>query len=256
MKVLIIEDELPAAERLTSLIRQYESHIEVMGPLDCVEEAVEWFKQNPAPDLAFMDIQLADGLSFFIFDQVEVTCPVIFTTAYDEYAIRAFKVNSVDYLLKPLSFEEFANSMDKYVELHMMPKKDEPAAIDINALRQVMSEMKKDYQSRFVVRKGEHLLAVPVERILYFYSEDKVTLFRTADNQRFIVDRTLGELEERVNPAYFFRINRKYLVRPEAIKDMVTFSSSRIRLDLLHSDDREVVVSRQRVQEFKQWLEG
>ena len=257
MKVLIIEDEPFAAQHLKQMILRYESHIEVLGMLDSVSMAIDWLNKHPAPDLIFMDIQLADGISFRLFDEIDIQTPLIFTTAYDEYAIKAFKHNSVDYLLKPLDYEALAQAMDKFVKIHQAPSAQRQLQnLDLAALRQMILSESPTYKSRFVVKKGEHLHAVAVEDILYFYAEDKISLFRTAENQRFIVDYTLAELVEKVDPRLFFRINRKYLARHSAIEDIITYSNRRLKIKLRHSPDNDIYISREKVVAFKEWLDG
>lgn len=257
MKVLIIEDERIAADRLAQLVLEYESHINILGKLDSVETAVAWLKNNPEPDLIFLDIQLADGLSFNIFDQVKISCPIIFCTAYDEYALRAFRLNSIDYLLKPVDFESIAQALDKFVSLFMQKKQQPQAYLDPEVLREMISQVQqpKRFKNRFIVRKGERLIAVPVEDILYFYSEDKATLFMTKEGRKFVVDYTLGELETQVDPLQFFRLNRAYLARAEAIQDIISYSQSRLKIVLKESKDPDILVSKKNVYAFKVWLE-
>ncbi|MEM9932752.1 MAG: LytTR family DNA-binding domain-containing protein [Bacteroidota bacterium] len=254
MKIVIIEDEPLAADRLQELIHEYESHIEVLARLDSVESAVAWFNQHGMPELIFMDIQLADGISFQIFEQSQIKVPVIFTTAYDEYAIKAFKVNSIDYLLKPLSFDAVADALDKYVQLHV--KQDAPPTIDPALVQSLMSQLHKpSFKSRFIVKKGEHLLSVGIEQINYFYAEDKVSFLKTREGKRYIIQQILGELEELLDPDIFFRINRQYIARFEAITDIISYSNSRLKVNLSHCEDDGIIVSKQKVQAFKQWLD-
>ncbi|MDP5171077.1 MAG: LytTR family DNA-binding domain-containing protein [Bacteroidia bacterium] len=258
MKVLIVEDEPLAAEHIKSLVLKYESHINIVGMLESVREAVAFFRDQPAPDLLLLDIHLADGLSFSIFDQVQVECPVIFTTAYDEYALRAFKSNSIDYLLKPIHFDALATAMDRYVKWFQQgSRKQTQQLVDLSLLRELMQgkQEEKTYKSRFVVKKGEHLASIPVEDILYFYAEDKVTLFKTTDGKRYLVDPILGEIEEQLNPTYFFRINRSFLIHHAAIDDMISYSNRRLKIILKHPPEQEVIVSREKVTEFKEWLD-
>lgn len=258
MKVLIIEDEHLAASHLESLIKQYESHIIILDKLESVREAVAYLKEHPSPDLLFLDIHLADGLSFAIFDQVKVECPVIFTTAYDEYALQAFQANSIDYLLKPINFEKLGNAMDRYVSWFQVGSRaQQPQMIDLELLKGLMSggAEKKKYKTRYVVKKGEHLVSVPVEEILYFYSEDKATLFKTAENKRYLMDPTLSEIEDQVDPDQYFRINRGMMVRIDAIQDIITFSNRRLRIMLQHPPEDEVLVAREKVTAFKEWLD-
>ncbi len=258
MKVLIVEDEPLAAEQLEEMILTYESHIEILAKLDSIESAVQWLKTHPAPDLAFFDIQLADGLSFRIFEEVEFVTPVIFTTAFDEYALKAFEVNSIDYLLKPIGYENLAKAIDKYAKLFLAPQVNAPATLNLATIKSVMESIQKPkrYKSRFVVKRGEHLHSLSVEEVLYFYSEDKFTFIKTRQDQRFIIDFTLAELESQLDPERFFRVNRQYLITHTALKDIISYSHSRLKVNLLHSDDANIVVSKQKVPEFKTWLEG
>lgn len=255
MKIIIIEDEPLAAERLEQLVKRYDTHFEVLAIIDCVEEAVAWFKEKGMPDLAFMDIQLADGLSFEIFDKVKVSCPVIFATAYDQYAVKAFKVNSVDYLLKPFGFDEVAAALDKYANLHLRPVVQK-MNVNTDMIQSLLGQMRqsKSYKSRFVVRRGEQLVSVPVEDIIYFYSEDKSTLMRTADGKRYVVDYTLGDLDELLDPKDFFRINRGFTTRYSAIEAIVPFSQSRLQLRIKHCENPELV-SKGRAAEFREWID-
>ncbi len=202
MKVLIVEDEKPAARRLEALLRQQDPSAEVLGQLSSVERAVAWFAQHPAPDLVFMDIQLSDGLSFSIFERVSVQSPVIFTTAYDQYAIQAFRVNSVDYLLKPIGPDELAQALDKFRQHHQSAPTEpaDPYPSEMMAqIRRAISTMDQSYKHRFVVKVGEHIRPIPVAEVLYFMSRDKVTYLQTQlENQagrRFIIDYSLDQIE-------------------------------------------------------------
>jgi two-component system, LytTR family, response regulator len=255
MNVLIIEDEKPAAIRLTTLLRQYDANIEILDRLDSVKKALSWVDTHPLPELTFMDIQLADGLSFDILEAKPFKAPIIFTTAYDEYAIKAFKVNSVDYLLKPIDFDELSAAIDKYKEIYAPGKANLLPTTAIENLQKAMRMLTSPYKSRFIVRTGEHIRSIAVEEIAYFFSLEKMTYLQTKEGRKFIIDYPLDRLEEMVNPQHFFRINRKYLVGIEAIQDIITYSSSRLKLKLMHSDSRDSIVSRDRVQDFKDWLD-
>ena len=255
MRILIVEDEPLAAERLQDLIFDYESHIEVVAVKDSVKGTLKWLQENPTPDLGLFDIQLADGLSFLIFEQRRIEFPVIFTTAYDEYAIQAFKVNSVDYLLKPLEFDDLANAMDKFVKIHM-PLQQTPTALNLETIQQLIQSVQRpqNYKERFVVKQGERLHSIQVKDILYFYAEDKYSFFRTVDNRRFLLDQTLGEIESQINPSHFFRLNRQYLVSHSSIADIISYTHSRLKVKLQHSEDNQIIVSKQKVASFKEWL--
>lgn len=251
MNVLIIEDEPLAAQRLETLIVDLLDNAHVVDKIDSVKKAVQWFKKNATPDLILMDIQLADGLSFLIFEQCEVKAPVIFTTAYDEYALKAFKVNSIDYILKPVDKTELANALKKLESL----KAQSTQEVFMQSISQAMSMFTKKYKERFVIKVGEHLKTIEVKNILYFYSQEKATFCHTTDGRNHIIDFTLEQLETLVDPADYFRMNRKYLVRNDGIQDIIAYTNSRLRLVLKNSQDSDVIVARERVLEFRQWLD-
>lgn len=253
MKVIIVEDEILAAERLQQLIHQYDATIEVMACLDSVQEAVAWFNTMPAPDLAFFDIQLADGRSFEIFEHTKVNCPVIFITAYDEYALHAFKVNSIDYLLKPIDLESLTQAFKKYENLKSAFTKEMPL-LSIEVMQQVMQSLQKPtYKNRFIIKSGTQLHSVSVEDILYFYHEEKIVWLKRKDAKKFAIDFTLEQLETMLEPAHFFRLNRQFIVAFPAIQEVTTYSNSRLKIKLLYNDE-PAIVSRERVSDFKIWL--
>jgi len=254
MKVVIIEDEHLTAERIATLLRQIDPGIEVLGIIDSVKQAVELFKTDVKPDLVFMDIQLADGLSFDIFKEVKIEVPVIFITAFQEYAIKAFKVNSVDYLLKPVSEENLRAALDKYERYHN--RELSIPSIGGDLLQNIREMISRPYKSRFMVRVGDHIKTVDVGSILYFYSLQKGTYLHTSDKHNYVVDYTLGKLEELLDPLLFHRINRRYLITHGAIIDTITLSSSKLKVNLIHSDDEEIYISRERVASFKEWLDS
>ncbi|MCE7995019.1 MAG: response regulator transcription factor [Roseivirga sp.] len=253
MKVLIVEDEAMAARRLTSVLEQLEPGIEILAKLDSVKRVVKWLNENEAPELIFFDIQLADGISFEVFEQTEVKSPVIFTTAFDEYAIQAFKVNSIDYLLKPIDPKELENALTKFKE-RATPTPEQPA-FDMGMIQKAMEMMTRQYKERFVVKIGEHIHTIATADAAYFFSQEKATFLQTHEKNRFIIDYTLEQLEQMVDPDKFFRINRKYLISLEAVRDIVTYSNSRLRLILKYSDEMDAIVSRDKVQAFKKWLD-
>lgn len=251
MKILIIEDEQPAAKRLTQLIKKSLPDSEMVGSLDSVESAVQWLKSKAAPDLIFMDIQLADGLSFNIFQQVEVQSPVIFTTAYDQYTLKAFKVNSVDYLLKPIDPEEFRRAIEKYQRFFQQQK-----SYDASSIQQLLESLqKKDYKERFLVKVGQQITYLPTKEVAYFYSEDGLVQARHASGKKYFVDYSLDHLEGLLDPKDYFRISRKVVVRIEAIAKINTWFNSRLKLELTPKTDFDVIVSRERVGDFKRWLD-
>lgn len=251
MTVLIVEDEPMAAERLEQLVLELDSTANVLTRLDSVRKTVSWLKVNQSPDLILLDIQLADGISFQIFDEVSISCPVIFTTAYNEYALRAFKVNSIDYILKPIDKDELKIALDKFKRLTKPARQGSLMESIANA----MDLLTKKYKTRFVVKVGEHLRSIEVADILFFYSQDKTTFAQTLDGRKHILDYSMEQVEEMMDATRFFRINRKFLVASNAIQDMITFTNSRLRLVLKTSDDNDVIVARERVQEFKEWLD-
>ena len=253
MNILIIEDEKLAANRLSGLIKSFDGTATIVGIQDSIKASVAWFSSNPQPDLAFMDIQLADGLSFEIFDQVAVSCPVIFTTAFDEYALRAFKVNSIDYLLKPIDSEELSKAMEKFRHLHHDSGK--PDTIAAPVMDRVLQMLTKTHKSRFLVRAGEHIKTISTEQVTFFYSMGKATFLNTTENKEYDIDYTLEELEGLLNPELFFRINRKYIVSMGAIRDIINYTNSRLKLKLVNSTDNEIIVSREKVADFKNWLD-
>lgn len=250
MTVIIIEDEDLAAWGLISKLQRLDPGIEITATLDTVKAAVNWFRENPAPDLAFFDIQLADGLSFEIFEQVKVLCPIVFTTAYDAYALRAFKVNSVDYLLKPIDQEDLARALSKLRQLRG------PAALDAGTIQQMMQLLKpQPFKTRFMVKVGDHLTAIATEEIDFFFGENKMVWLRHRNGRKYPVDYTLEQLEDMLDPIRFFRLNRQYIASIGVIRDVVSYSNSRLKVTLrdpLGAED--ILVSREKVEDFKGWL--
>ena len=249
MKALIIEDEKLARDKIKQLLEQYHGEIEVVAELDSIENTVSWLTQNSHPDVMFVDIHLADGLSFDIFDQVEVNSPIIFTTAYNQYAIRAFRVNSIDYLLKPIQFEDLARSLDKLKKLSF--KQDQ---LDLLALKNFMNQAANKYKNRFVTKVGDNIQSVAVNDILYFYTEYK-GVYLVTKNQKLLISYALEEVEEMVDPQSFFRLNRKYIASLEAISKIITYSNSRLKVNLVNCDDEDILVSREKASQFKSWLD-
>lgn len=251
MKVLIIEDEEPAVKRLQKMLREIEPSINVLNNIVSVSSAIKWFTENQSPDLVFSDIQLSDGLSFEIFKAIEINCPIIFTTAYDQYAIDAFKVNSIDYLLKPIKKEDLANSLIKFKKISgAVPVQ----SIDINKLLQTINAAGADHKKRFIVRYGEHIKTINIEEVVYFYTEDKVNFLCTKDGRRFVIDYNLDTLETTLDPKTFFRINRQYIIGIHAISEMFAYTKSRVLIKLNPPAKHETIVSTERSAEFKLWL--
>ena len=252
LNVLIIEDEEPAAKRLQKMLKEIEPDANVLENIVSVSSALKWFEANPPPDLIFSDIQLSDGLSFEIYKKIEILCPIIFTTAYDQYAMEAFKVNSVDYLLKPIKKEELEKAVSKYKKISQ-PSPATPA-IDINKLLQSFNPAASDYKKRFVVRYGEHIKTINIEEVVYFYTEDKVNFLCTKDGRRFVVDFNLDTLDSTLDPKTFFRINRQYIISIHSIAEMLAYTKSRVLIKLNPPAKHETIVSTERAADFKLWL--
>jgi two-component system, LytTR family, response regulator LytT len=253
MDVLIIEDEMLAAERLQEMIARHDRQAQVVAVVDSIEDSVAWLLGNAPPDLILMDIHLSDGLSFGIFNRVHVKSPIIFTTAYDQYAIQAFKVNSIDYLLKPVAYQDLVRALQKLSTFTKIENTLSPEIL--RQMADLIKKQQKNYKSRFLVKFGDHLQYKAIQDISYFYADGKVVYLVTADNKRFIVEYTLEELDELLDPDVFHRINRKVIVHLESVKDVKLYSNSRLRLFLRPVMDEEVVVSRERVSAFKAWLD-
>ncbi|MBN2519806.1 MAG: response regulator transcription factor [Bacteroidales bacterium] len=250
MNCLIIEDEKVAAERLSGLIKKYDQSIEILGIIQSVKNAVKWLSNNHEPDIIFMDIQLADGLSFEIFEQTIVKTPVIFTTAYDEYALKAFKVNSIDYLLKPIDQNELNNAIDKFKE------NNSPNEIPAQVFDNILHSLTKNYKNKFVIKVGEHIKVFTTDDVQCFYSMEKYTFLQNNSGRDYAIGYSLDQLEDLLDPARFFRINRKYIVTFSAISDIISFSNSRLQVKLHSNESDELIVSREKVQDFKKWLEN
>lgn len=251
MTILIIEDEEPAFKRLQKMLKDIEPDHTLVDQIVSVSSAVKWFAENESPDLILSDIQLSDGISFEIFKQVEINCPIIFITAYDQYAVEAFKVNSIDYLLKPVKKEELEKAVTKFksrVTANTTP------AIDINKLLQSLQPAGTEYKKRFVVRYGEHIKTIDTEEVVYFYTEDKATFLCTKDARRFVVDFNLDTLDSILDPKLFFRINRQYIIGIHSIAEMFAYSKSRVLIKLNPPSKHETIVSTERSADFKHWL--
>lgn len=249
MNILIIEDEKPAANRLSKLLEQHFPGVLPIANLDTVTRAINWFDQNPEPDLIFCDIQLADGISFEIFEKVKLSTPVIFTTAYDQYAIKAFQVNAIDYLLKPIDPVELAKAVEKFKTRQVKPE------LDLDLLKSLLQPEKKSFKSRFLVRFGEKIQSISIEETAFFFSEERVTFLQTSEGKKFVLDSTLEQVEAAVDPGFFFRINRKYLCRVDSIEEVLSYSNSRLKIKLKNSSDKDILISREKVAEFKNWLD-
>jgi len=251
MNIIIIEDEKPSARRLQRQLKTL--NLEAQTMLHSVEESIAWFQNNPHPDLIFLDIQLSDGLSFEIFETIEIKSAVIFTTAYDEYALQAFKLNSIDYLLKPIDDEELEIAVKKYKD--RTPQK-QGVTLDFDDIKKLLvNPIDRIYKKRFSVKVGQHLKLINIDDIECFYSENKGTYAHTSEGRNYLLDTTLDQLENELEPQTFFRINRKFFVNINAIKDMVSYTNSRLQIKLQSYNEQEVIVARERVKDFKSWLE-
>ncbi len=246
MNVIIIEDEKPAARLLSRKLEKL--NITVSQMLHSVEESLKWFAENPQPDLIFLDIQLSDGLSFEIFEQFDIKSAVIFTTAYDEYALRAFKLNSVDYLLKPIDPTELEKAVQKYKE------RTQNKSLDLNWVKNMFGTNQKSYKERFSVKIGQQLKIINTSDVECFFSENKGTYIHTSENRNYLIDSTLEQVEEELNPKDFFRVSRKFVVSLKAIKEIQVYSNSRLKVILNTYKEDEVIVSRERVSDFKSWI--
>jgi len=250
MTTIIIEDEKPAARLLHRKLEKLKIEVGVM--LHSVEEAIDWFSKNEHPDLIFLDIQLSDGLSFEIFEKVTIKSAIIFTTAYDEYALRAFKLNSIDYLLKPIDEDDLEAAILKYKA--RFPKQ-ETVQLDFNQIKKMLSNpFEKIYKKRFTVKIGQHLKVISTEEIECFFSENKGTYIHTFDNRDYLIETALEVLEQELDSKDFFRISRKFIIPLSSIKEIVVYSNSRLRLVLPSYKAEEVIVSREKVSDFKNWI--
>lgn len=248
IKALIVEDENPSARRLQRLLEKYE--LEVIGKCSGLKETINWLKTNLQPDVLFLDIQLGDGLSFEIFPKVPIQCPIIFTTAYDQYAIQAFKFNSIDYLLKPIDEEELVYAIEK-LKKHQQP-------LSSNQIKQLIQQTQalQTYKERFTVKVGEHLKVFKTIDIALFYSSDKANYLLNKNARNYLIDQSLEELDSVLSPSDFFRISRKFIVNYHFIAEVIAYSNSRLRVKLAVNVDALLIVSRERVKDFKTWLEG
>ena len=256
MTTIIIEDEKPAARLLQRKLEKLNIPVGVL--LHSVEESIDWFSKNEHPDLIFLDIQLSDGLSFEIFEhfvsaQCVIKSAVIFTTAYDEYALRAFKLNSIDYLLKPIDEDDLEIAVAKF---NMRAPKQETVQLDFEQIKKMLTNpFEKNYKKRFTVKIGQHLKVIAIDEIECFFSENKGTYIHTFDNRSYLIETTLELLEQELDPKNFYRVSRKFIVPLRAIKEIVIYSNSRLKVILPSYKEEEVIVSREKVSDFKDWIE-
>jgi len=250
MNIVIIEDEELAAQRLEGMIRSFDPGINILAKHESIEEAVNWFRSHPEPDLIFLDIHLEDGLSFQIFEQVPVKSPIIFTTAFDEYAIKAFKLKSIDYLLKPITQEDLNTAILKYKDWNTTSK----SFIDVGALFELISNRSKSYKSRFSITVGQKIKTIDIGDIAYFYSEEGITFMVCRDKSEYPVDYSLEKLMDELSPKDFFRINRQFIVGMKSIANVHVYPKSRLKVELNPMTRMEVFASIDKVVNFKEWL--
>jgi two-component system LytT family response regulator len=255
MDIFIIEDEPMASKLLSKLIKDADPNMNIVGTADNVVSAVKWFQENKHPDLIFSDIELLDGQSFEIFNTIEITSPVIFTTAYHDFALKAFKVNSIDYLLKPLNKADVKRALDKYKMLQDKMSVSNNSSDILKGLIDSIKAEKKTYKSRFLVKMGDRLVSLTNEQIAYFYSEDKLVFLQTIENKKYPVDFSLDELEQTLDPTSFFRLNRQFISNINSIMSIHNYFNGKLKLTLKPAIEKEVVVSREKASLFKDWLD-
>jgi len=253
MKVLIIEDEALAAEKLEKTLLEVDSSIDILGTLTSVDDSINWLKSNEHPDLILSDIHLADGICFNIYSEVNPRCPIIFTTAYEKYAIQAFEVNSIDYLLKPVQRMRLEGALNKYKLLKRTQQENKTELF--NEFKNLLSDSNKEYKSRFLCKLGNKIKSIPTENIKYFYSQDKITFIMDKNGQRLPINNTLDEIDNLVNPSLFFRVNRKFIVHFDAIEEIHPYFKGRLKLKLNPHIDVDLVVSTEKSPLFKAWLD-
>jgi len=249
MKVLIIEDEYPASQKLVRLLKELDNNIEVIDILQSVEGATNWLHNNPHPELIFMDIQLDDGICFEIFENCDIKTPVIFTTAYDEYSLKAFKVNSVDYLLKPIDSDGLKNAIEKFKLVHDRKK-------DFDRIESVLNQLQPKTKERFLIKIGEHYKSIQASRINCFFIKERCNFINVEKGKKYAIDFSLDKAEKMIDPKMFFRVNRNIIINFSAIQDILAYSSSRLKITLANwSEKDEILVSRERVTDFKIWMD-
>lgn len=251
MKALIIEDEKAAVRNLIALLEEVAPDMEILDTLDSITDSIGWLESHPVPELIFLDIHLADGSAFEIFEHISITCPIIFTTAYDEYALRAFKVNSVDYLLKPIALDDIRKALEKLSHLYASPAKE---TIDYSSLIHALKR-EENYKTHFLIPvKGDKLLPLSVDMVLFFYIVDGIVKGVLTDGKEYVFTQTLDELSDCLDPALFFRVNRQYFISRKAVLDIDLWFNSRLSVNLIVETPERILVSKARVPEFKEWF--
>ena len=249
MRVLIIEDEQPASQKLIRLLGEIDSGIEIMDVLRSVEETINWLSKHPDPELIFMDIQLEDGICFEIFEACKIKTPVIFTTAYDEYSLKAFKVNSVDYLLKPIIPDELKKAIGKFKEFHN-PK------VDFTKIESIINQLQPRTKERFLIKIGEHYRSVQISTINCFYIKERCNFINVENGRNYAIDYSLDKVGQMIDSRMFFRVNRNFIINFSAIHDIIAYSSGRLKIILKNRiENDEIMVSRERITDFKNWMD-
>src|SRR5215212_3417403 len=256
MKILIVEDEELAVKKLKKTLLSVDESATVVGEADSIKSTVSWLENNPSPDLILMDIELADGQSFEIFNHVQVKSPVIFITSYDEYALKAFKVNSIDYLLKPVQKEDLHSALEKYRQMRNMYKESQSPQISMDVLvKELQQKLNiKEYRKRFLVKHGQKLVSIETDDIAFFFSDGRLNFFKTNDNRKFVVDYTMDELSDMLDPDKYFRISRSYFISVNSVDQIHDYFGNRLLLHLKPASEKEALVSREKVSDFKDWL--
>lgn len=250
--VVIIEDEQPAARRLKRMAEALQLNVVVL--LHSVDKAINWFNTNIHPDLIFLDIQLSDGLSFEIFEAVTIKSSIIFTTAFDEYALKAFKLNSVDYLLKPIDEDELTFAVKQFMQKEN--KQLQGLQFDIEQIKKILvNPLDRKFKTRFTIKIGQRLKIIPIDEVVCFFSENKGTYLHTNQNRSYLIDNTLENLELIIDNSKYFRVNRTFLVKIETIKEITAYTNNRLKIDIQHFDREPIIVSREKVKDFKDWIE-
>lgn len=256
MNILIVEDEDLAVKKIQKTLSSVDPGAQVVGITDSITATVDWLKNNPSPDLILMDIELSDGQSFEIFTRVDVKSAVVFTTSYDEYALKAFKVNSIDYLLKPIQKEDLESALQKYRQMKNLYATGNGAELNVdNLVKELRQKLQpREFRKRFLVKHAQKLVSIEVEEIAYFFSDGRLNFFKTYDNKKFVVDYTMDELEEMLDPERYFRISRSFYIAVDSVDQIHDYFGNRLLLHLKPAVDKEAIVSREKVADFKKWM--
>ena len=257
MKILIVEDEDLVVKKIKKTLNEVDASADIVGVTDSITATIDWLESNPSPDLILMDIELSDGQSFEIFSRIQVKSAVVFTTSYDEYALKAFKVNSIDYLLKPIQKEDLEAALNKYKEMKQLyASGDGNTSLNMDSLVKELQQrlQPKEYRKRFLVKHGQKLVSIELEETAYFFSDGRLNFFKTDDNRKFVVDYTMDELEDMLDPQKYFRISRAFYVSVKSISQIHDYFGNRLLLHLKPALDKEAIVSREKVADFKKWM--